>query len=338
MTNNNTSGKSRRWVFTLNNPENTMLFNELPQGVEYIIWQRERGEEGTEHLQGYVRFKNPQGLTGARRVISERAHMEIANGTEQQCIDYCSKADTKVEGPFSFGTVAAPGKRNDILDAAVIAKREGSIKNVPLDLIVKYSKGFEKVAAMDRGPFIRNVRILCLWGGTGVGKSYIVNFNAETLDLYKGMTWNSSGQVWVDGYDGEKTILIDDMKPRAFPVEKFLWLTDNYQLQMECKGGMKWMKHTCLIITANDDPDEWYPNISSKSQEAVRRRLGIGKWKDKDHMTFHVESREDVQSAWNEFMGIQIIRPPTPPVAMSPPMPSPVLKRRNAEIITIDDD
>ena len=107
---NSTSGKSRRWVFTLNNPENTMLFNELPEGVAYIIWQRERGAEGTEHLQGYVRFTNPKGLTGAKRLIGERAHMEIANGTEQQCIDYCSKEDTKVEGPFSFGTVVAQGK------------------------------------------------------------------------------------------------------------------------------------------------------------------------------------------------------------------------------------
>ena len=41
-------------------------------------------------------------------------HLEIRRGTQQQARDYCQKHDTRVDGPWEYGTPHKAGKRNDI--------------------------------------------------------------------------------------------------------------------------------------------------------------------------------------------------------------------------------
>ena len=104
---------SRRWCFTLNNPERDDLV--FPDNVRYAVWQRESGEQGTEHLQGYFELAKPQRLSWCKNVIP-RAHFEIARGTRDQARDYCRKSDTRVAGPFEFGEWknGGQGSRTDL--------------------------------------------------------------------------------------------------------------------------------------------------------------------------------------------------------------------------------
>lgn len=334
-----TNTKSRRWVFTINNPQSYELFRELPDGVDYVIWQHEQAPTTTtHHIQGYVRFRNARTMSGAKRLLGETAHVEIARGSEEECIAYCSKQESKVEGPWEFGVRAlGQGKRSDLLEAAEIVKRTGSLREVRLDLIVKNFRGLNYVANMEKPRAMRNVRVLCLWGATGAGKTYIV-FD-KVPDVYSGFTINTQGQLWADSYEGEKTILLDDFGRNSIVIERLLKLCQGYQLKLEMKGGSVWMRHETIIINSNINPEDWYPSIAQHHMEALRRRLGLGKWKDKDHMTFEVNSREDVERAWNEFNPQDApSRVPTPILTSPTPIPSPVLKRQNAEVITIDDD
>ena len=56
----------------------------------YMLFGRERGDEGTPHLQGYVHFKNEKSLKQLKALMP-RAHVEARKGTIQQAIEYCQK-------------------------------------------------------------------------------------------------------------------------------------------------------------------------------------------------------------------------------------------------------
>ena len=55
-----------------------------------MLFGRERGDEGTPHLQGYVHFKNEKSLKQLKALMP-RAHVEAHQRNYQQAIEYCQK-------------------------------------------------------------------------------------------------------------------------------------------------------------------------------------------------------------------------------------------------------
>lgn len=88
-----TRKRARRFCFTLNN-WNQIEYDSMSQYFEsngcFYIVGKEVGAEGTPHLQGYVEFKNQKDMTALKK-INNRAHWEVAKGTRDQNITYCSK-------------------------------------------------------------------------------------------------------------------------------------------------------------------------------------------------------------------------------------------------------
>lgn len=114
------SSKSRRFVFTLNNPtddeeQQVCDFLDSPQCV-YGIVGRERGEQGTPHLQGFLILPAPQRFSFLHRKLSPRLHLEVARAKSTQAAEYCKK-----EGNFDeFGSLPdQQGRRTDIEDFKV---------------------------------------------------------------------------------------------------------------------------------------------------------------------------------------------------------------------------
>jgi len=62
---------AKHWCFTLNNPtvDDAMVYEMVScWPIEYVAVQREVGESGTEHLQGYVEFEKPQRLSSIKKL------------------------------------------------------------------------------------------------------------------------------------------------------------------------------------------------------------------------------------------------------------------------------
>lgn len=95
--------RSRRWCFTLNNPteqEESMLQGMVSSGqANYLVFGRERGAEGTAHLQGYVEVPKKRTLSSMKSLLP-RAHLEISRGSKESNRDYCTKEDSN---PFEEG-------------------------------------------------------------------------------------------------------------------------------------------------------------------------------------------------------------------------------------------
>lgn len=71
------------------------------QGERYIIG-KEKGADGTPHLQAYIGFKQQQRFGSIKRAIP-RAHLERANGNPACNYSYCSKeGDFVTAGHFNL--------------------------------------------------------------------------------------------------------------------------------------------------------------------------------------------------------------------------------------------
>lgn len=267
--------KCRRWCFTLNNPSSNEL--SLPDSVKYAIWSRERGANGTEHLQGYIR-SNPISFKTAKAIFAGQAHVEPAKGSEQQNIDYCSKPESHIGGPWSIGTPANPGKRTDLQLAAAEILKTGNIKALALEkpeLIVKYSRGLQVLASFVKPPLRDKVLRLLIIGPTNIGKTHQIwnHFPDSALSMI------GNNGLWFPDYSDQETVILDEFKGQI-PLRTLQNLCDRYPLFVETKGGQVHARYSVIFVTANTPPTEWYLNQNgyrTAELDALYRRFDHSK-------------------------------------------------------------
>jgi len=114
-------GRAKRamsYMFTINFGEGTEPHQLTPEadrwderGVRYCRWQLEVGETGTLHIQGYLELFKQQTIVWVRNQVAglELAHLDARAGTAQQADAYCSKVETRVDGPWTYGVSCARG-------------------------------------------------------------------------------------------------------------------------------------------------------------------------------------------------------------------------------------
>lgn len=263
--------QGRRWCFTLNNPtEQEQDGNlELGQFARGWIFQLERGAEGTQHYQGYVEFSRPVRL-GYLKTLVSRAHWELARGSRQQCIDYCSKDDTRIGGPWRRGLDESDQGRRSDLAAAASAIRAGQH---PSQLgpehdttVVRYYRGLQYLyaATQERRNLPSMPECIYCFGPTGTGKSQSAQMVAPTA--YR----KPDGQWW-DGYGGERTVVWDEFRGSSEKLGRILQIVDRYPLLVPYKGGYVNLLADTFIFTSNVAPwqlwkvrnlEPWYRRIT----------------------------------------------------------------------------
>ena len=61
--------------------------------------------------------------------------------------------------------------------------------------------------------------------------------------------------------ESQETVIIDDFYG-WMPFDTLLRLTDRYPMLVDIKGGAVQFTAKRIIITSNEVPDNWYPNVS----------------------------------------------------------------------------
>lgn len=109
------STQSKGFCFTINNytedDEQEVANLGEDERVEYLVYGREEGEQGTPHLQGFVYFKSKIRWSTVRFLLP-RAHLEQTKGTTEQNIAYCTKDGNYEE--FGDRPVSHQGRRSDL--------------------------------------------------------------------------------------------------------------------------------------------------------------------------------------------------------------------------------
>lgn len=92
------------------------LRNTFPEPIKYMIINIERAPStGAIHWQAYLELSRTMRIPGCKALheLFETAHLEARRGTQERAIEYCSKEESRVGGPFTFGEPARQGKKKD---------------------------------------------------------------------------------------------------------------------------------------------------------------------------------------------------------------------------------
>lgn len=97
--------RSRGWCFTINNYTFEDCINLMDIPFDYLVVGFEVGENGTEHIQGYLHMESQLAFS-SMKVWLPRAHLECARGTPEQASIYCKKDGVYIE----MGELPVQGK------------------------------------------------------------------------------------------------------------------------------------------------------------------------------------------------------------------------------------
>ncbi len=282
MTNKSTHPRSRGWCFTLNNPTDLQVPREW--GGDYCVWQYETAPTtGTPHLQGYIYYKGRKRFE-ALKEVNARASWRKANGTASQNKVYCSKDDTRIDGPWEHGTIPQQGKRTDILALKDTIDSGASItviRDLHYSLWIRHQRAVlsDRLYVQRKSANRSRPQVLVVYGPSGTGKTKTVREAFPTAYWLDKPSSHSS--LWFDGYEGESTIVVDEFFG-WIPYHFLKRLLDYGYCKGQTKGGHVALSATKFIFTSNKHPRYWYKH---DIEGALRRRLsdfGELLWIDSD--------------------------------------------------------
>jgi len=257
---NNPTEDTESWLRTLHHKT----------GATYTCGQLELGTEGTPHIQFFVNFSSPVRISKITK-IEAKLHLEpvkINNGAHL----YCMKDESRVEGPFEFGT--RPVQRNNKTDWESVwtLAKKGDLEAVPAQIrVTHYSK--LKVIAKDHMTFPEatgTTKGVWIVGPTGCGKSSLAR------SRYPG-AYPKLCNKWWDGYQNQEAVIMDDLglEHSVLGQQLKIW-ADHYPCILETKGGGIPATFKTLVVTSQYSIEEIFSD--PKTVDALKRRFKVIRW------------------------------------------------------------
>lgn len=274
----NHSTRSRRYCGTWNS-HTSGDFRTAVSGlrqVRYWIAGNERAPTtGQEHVQFYICFLQQTAFTTLHAALPG-AHLEVARGTSNENIEYCSKeGNFEEEGqrPLDANDAARLGgmvggqlERQRWVDAKQAAI-EGRWDDIPPDILIRNYNHLHCLRRdnMPRPEDLPDVCGFWIYGPPGYGKSHAARMlfpDFYTKDCSK----------WWQLYNGEPVALIDDweLSHKVLGHHLKIW-GDKYGYIAEIKNHGIYARPRAIIITSNYSIHDVFGD-DPQMEAAIRRR------------------------------------------------------------------
>lgn len=279
---------SRRWTFTYFIPseeEDDFKYAEqrLREHKDFrgLALQYERcGTTGRIHIQGYCEFNKPVRQRAFKLLLADHCHVEPARSSRETNIDYCTKEDTRVKGPWVDDVLREPvsqGRRNDLLDLGKrIMGQEITYNDLcheRPDMVIKFPRGLTELYTQSNIAYSTSLRpdiqVEVIFGPAGSGKTRFALRSLEQTFILDG---SNSDTLWFDGYREQTIILIDDFYG-WIRHGTLLRILDIYPYRCPIKGGHTYAAWRTVYITSNRHPSTWYTKIPWLEDQALQRRI-----------------------------------------------------------------
>lgn len=249
-----------------NEPRSLEELSEYIKNLEhfkYAIFQREVGEQkGTPHIQAFIIFSVGKRFSTMKNYFPE-AHIEEAKGTNVQARDYCSKKETRVEGPVEIGAFAEERARTDISNFMELVKLNTSNEELEKLYPKLYLNNINKIESIkERARYdefrvkLRDINVTYIYGKPGIGKtSYIIS--KHPLGTYYDVPFYGNGNF--DNYNGEDIIVFDEFTGKI-DITLMNKLLDRYPMQLPSRYSNKIACYTKVYIVSNLPISELYKN------------------------------------------------------------------------------
>lgn len=226
-------------------------------------------------------------LAAPRDVNWLRAHVPWLQRSEHEIArdpararSYAIKAKDRTAGPWEIGEPPQQGSRSDLKEVCDLIVDDGaSLSSIAAShprQYVLHTKGLLALRTQHLyliQPPWRVVEVTVIWGPTGLGKTRWVRAQHNPNEMYiLSPPYHANARPWFDGYDGEKVLLIDDMRD-WLPLPLLLRLLDGYPISLEVKGAFVPALYTHVYITSNDQPKLWFPALTDNDIAPLMRRI-----------------------------------------------------------------
>lgn len=287
----------RNWCFTLNNPTTTPNDDNSNEwwnrftDLKYGICQLEKGESGTQHLQGYLEFSKQVTPVSMQRMLPG-CYQTRRLGSRTQARDYCKKDETRVDGPWEYGEwEQEKGKRTDLTDIKDLldnGKTESEIADSHFETWVKFHKGIREYKRMKEATRCEPTNFEVHIGEPGAGKT------TGVMRDNPGAYWKTAGKWW-DRYQGQDTVVLDEFVG-WIPYHELMRLGDCTPLDLEVKGSTVQFLAKKVILISNKFPWDWYNyNEHKLDRMSLFRRIKT--------VYFHRKGQAPKEfTDWNDFV------------------------------------
>jgi hypothetical protein len=322
--------------------------------VSFLTMQVERSPTtGLLHNQGYAELKRCLSIEEIKRIVFHGAasvHIEFRKGSQEQAIEYCRKVESRATPdavPFTFGRPRTiyQGERTDLTNV-VLAVQHAVENNRDVDYDILFGPERNTVARHMRYTervietlnrrnatgVLRKLDVIVFWGPPGTGKSALVwKFVAghPHFKLDNSMI-PDSGSPWLNGYQSQPILWIDDAVTRIDP-HVLQNLLDRYPMTLNVKNSHAYAAWRIVFITSNFPCDEWYgaqnlylkKSVPAETVRSIKRRITCER---------HIATRDIAMQHWipplapenKKFLGEeQDVFVDVPMYAAVPPPPPP---------------
>lgn len=244
----------RNACITFNNP--TGALDTSDPRIKYVVWQLEK--VSCPHYQIYVEF-NTQ-VTGSQivKIWPGCSFRDERFGTQAQCIAYCTKAESRVEGPWEFGEKSTQGARSDIAAVTDFIKSSSNpsfddICDEFPEFVIKYPNGIrtllKSIAERRSNPMeltlrewqaqlvteldgpVNDRKIIWFHDAPGnSGKTMVARYLIRNKGAF--YTRNGKSADIAHAYNGQRIVVIDYTRSTETHV--------NYEILEALKDGVIW--------------------------------------------------------------------------------------------------
>lgn len=270
--------RSRGWVFTLFSEDEAAWegISAMPIPFPDSTWciaQLERAPDtGRLHLQGAVYYASPQRMARLKKDFGSTVHVEKMKGTPAQAKAYCSKAETRVSGPWEFGQCPHQGKRTDwdtVRDKALAGESRNQIL-LAAPHLAPCVRGIDALisATTKPVPLERDIRVFYLYGGSDLGKTHRARHRFPDAFVITGKYFEGKS---FDQYERQDVLILDEWDPYEWPLTLMNGLLDKWRCPLQCRYANKEAAWTTVVICTNATPDECYASIPARRGTFIRR-------------------------------------------------------------------
>lgn len=249
------SKRLRNWFLTINNPEDEEIQKISEVESRYCVWSWDTAPKtGTRHVHIYFEFAFPFYFSKLKKLFP-RADIEPRRTTREACRQYILQK----EKPVETGTFVETGHRTQLDEVQQMIHRGDPMVDIAEEYFSTWTRNYralDRYADMCRrknSNLKRNMYVEYVYGKPGLGKSHYAFNNCG--DSWYVLTQSKSTEstninVWFDGYEGEKCLIIDDFDG-WIPYRFLLRILDVWPLRVEVKGSTVTALWERVIITSN---------------------------------------------------------------------------------------
>lgn len=262
--------KFTRFVFTWNNYPLDYKDKLMALHFRYICFGEEIAPTtGTKHIQGYIEFKQQLRMSEMQKLFKPLGvgFFEPAIGTREQNREYTSKSGFFFEH-CNEKLEKKQGKRTDLDVVREMIDSGSTIADVHSCVTsyqsLKFAESYVKYSEKSRQPN-DDFFVEWIYGPSGTGKS------TSAVKTYPDAYLCMSTSKWWDGYDGHKTIIIDDFRSNFCTFSDLLKILQPLPFRVETKGSSRQLLANRIIITSCYSPFDVYTSITENKNQLYRR-------------------------------------------------------------------